>query len=103
MEKLEIIVKSNDAEIKFNNVSTLVIGNYTMTPDIITDIKVMGEYKFSEDIVNLMDKTLLESYNLEEDMNSDDILDRLRCLATIRDCLKCIERGYNTTEDKKVF
>lgn len=91
MKKLEIVVKSNNEEFKFSNVSALVVGNLTMTPNMITDIRTMREYKFSEDITDLMNKTLLESYDMEEGTTSDDILDRLRCLMNIRDFLKCIE------------
>lgn len=35
----EIIVKSGDKEIKINDVSVLKIGSFTMTPEMIEELK----------------------------------------------------------------
>lgn len=90
----EITIKSGDQEIKLENVSSLTIGNFIITPRIMYDITSMSEYRFSEDTDKMIDKVILDSFELPTDNDTTmRILDEIRSLYVIRDFLRSIEKG----------
>lgn len=90
----EITIKSGDQEIKLENVSSLTIGNFIITPRIMYDITSMSEYRYSEDTDKMIDKVILDSFQLSSDNDTTmRILDEIRSLYVIRDFLRSIEKG----------
>lgn len=90
----EITIKSGDQEIKLENVSSLTIGNFIITPKIMYDITSMSEYNYSEDTDKMIDKVILDSFELPTDNDTTmRILDEIRSLYIIRDFLRSIEKG----------
>lgn len=90
----EITIKSGDQEIKLENVSSLTIGNFIITPRIMYDITSMSEYRYSEDTDKMIDKVILDSFELPTDNDTTmRILDEIRSLYVIRDFLRSIEKG----------
>lgn len=90
----EITIKSGDQEIKLENVSSLTIGNFIITPRIMYDITSMSEYRYSEDTDKMIDKLILDSFELPTDNDTTmRILDEIRSLYVIRDFLRSIEKG----------
>lgn len=90
----EITIKSGDQEIKLENVSLLTIGNFIITPRIMYDITSMSEYHYSEDTDKMIDKVILDSFELPTDNDTTmRILDEIRSLYVIRDFLRSIEKG----------
>lgn len=87
----EITIKSGDQEIKLENVSSLTIGNFIITPRIMYDITCMLEYHYSEDIDKMMDHLILDSF--ENDGDAKGTLDKIRAMFCIRDFLRIIEKG----------
>ena len=87
----EITIKSGDQEIKLENVSSLIIGNFIITPRIMYDITSMSEYHYSEDTDKMMDHLMLDS--LENDGDAKGALDKIRAMFCIRDFLRYIEKG----------
>lgn len=87
----EIVVKSGDKEIKINDVSVLKIGNFTITPAMIEELKNISQYKYSCDINNMMDYLILNSF--ENDDDAEGTLDKIRAMFCIRDFLRYIEKG----------
>ena len=87
----EITIKSGDQEIKLENVSSLIIGNFIITPRIMYDITSMSEYHYSEDTDKMMDNLILDS--LENDGDAKGALDKIRAMFCIRDFLRYIEKG----------
>lgn len=79
----EIVVKSGDKEIKINDVSALKIGSFTMTPEMIEELKIVSQYKYSCDINNMMDHLILNSF--ENDDDAKDTLNKIRAMFCIRD------------------
>mgnify|MGYP000540235091 FL=1 len=86
----EIVVKSGDKEIKINDVSALKI-SFTMTPEMIEELKIVSQYKYSCDINNMMDHLILNSF--ENDDDAKDTLNKIRAMFCIRDFLRYIEKG----------
>ena len=86
----EIVVKSGDKEIKINDVSALKIGSFTMTPEMIEELKIVSQYKYSCDINNMMDHLILNSF--ENDDDAKDTLNKIRAMFCIRDFLRSIEK-----------
>ena len=86
----EIVVKSGDKEIKINDVSVLKIGSFTITPEMIEELKNMSECKYSCDINDMMDHLILDSF--ENDDEAKGTLDKIRAMFCIRDFLRCIEK-----------
>lgn len=86
----EIVVKSGDKEIKINDVSVLKIGNFTITPAMIEELKNISQYKYSCDINNMMDYLILNSF--ENDDDAEGTLDKIRAMFCIRDFLRSIEK-----------
>nr|DAV40928.1 MAG TPA: hypothetical protein [Caudoviricetes sp.] len=90
----EITIKSGDQEIKLEDVSSLTIGNFIITPKIMYDITSMSEYNYSEDTDKMIDKVILDSFELPTDNDTTmRILDEIRSLYIIRDFLRSIEKG----------
>lgn len=90
----EITIKSGDQEIKLENVLSLTIGNFIITPKIMYDITSMSEYNYSEDTDKMIDKVILDSFELPTDNDTTmRILDEIRSLYIIRDFLRSIEKG----------
>ena len=90
----EITIKSGDQEIKLENVLSLTIGNFIITPKIMYDITNMSEYNYSEDTDKMIDKVILDSFELPTDNDTTmRILDEIRSLYIIRDFLRSIEKG----------
>lgn len=90
----EITIKSGDQEIKLENVSSLTIGNFIITPRIMYDITSMSEYRYSEDTDKMIDKVILDSFELPTDNDTTmRILDEIQSLYVIRDFLRSIEKG----------
>lgn len=90
----EITIKSGDQEIKLENVSSLTIGDFIITPRIMCDITSMSEYRYSEDTDKMIDKVILDSFELPTDNDTTmRILDEIRSLYVIRDFLRSIEKG----------
>lgn len=90
----EITIKSGDQEIKLEDVSSLTIGNFIITPKIMYDITSMSEYNYSEDTDKMIDKVILDSFELPTDNDTTmRILDEIRSLYVIRDFLRSIEKG----------
>lgn len=90
----EITIKSGDQEIKLENVLSLTIGNFIITPRIMYDITSMSEYNYSEDTDKMIDKVILDSFELPTDNDTTmRILDEIRSLYIIRDFLRSIEKG----------
>ncbi len=90
----EITIKSGNQEIKLENVSSLTIGNFIITPRIMHDITSMSEYRYSEDTDKMIDKVILDSFELPTDNDTTmRILDEIRSLYVIRDFLRSIEKG----------
>ncbi len=90
----EITIKSGDQEIKLENVLSLTIGNFIITPRIMYDITSMSEYRYSEDTDKMIDKVILDSFELPTDNDTTmRILDEIRSLYVIRDFLRSIEKG----------
>lgn len=87
----EITIKSGDQEIKLEDVSSLTIDNFIITPRIMYDITSMSEYNYSEDIDKMMDNLILDSF--ENDDDTKDTLDKIRAMFCIRDFLRSIEKG----------
>lgn len=87
----EITIKSGDQEIKLEDVSSLTIGNFIITPRIMYGITSMSEYNYSEDIGKMMDNLILDSF--ENDDDAKDALDKIRAMFCIRDFLRSIEKG----------
>ena len=90
----EITIKSGDQEIKLEKVSSLTICNFIITPRIMYDITSMSEYRYSEYTDKMIDKVILDSFELPTDNDTTmRILDEIRSLYVIRDFLRSIEKG----------
>ena len=58
------------------------------------DITSMSEYRYSEDTDKMIDKVILDSFELPTDNDTTmRILDEIRSLYVIRDFLRSIEKG----------
>ena len=63
----EITIKSGDQEIKLENVLSLTIGNFIITPKIMYDITSMSEYNYSEGADTMIDHLILDSFENDDD------------------------------------
>ena len=82
-----IVVRADGNEIKVDHAHELVIGNLTITPEMMREIKSMSSCLFSKD----MDDTLI---NLSCEGNYEDgyIMDKMRAVSCVRDFLRVIEK-----------
>ena len=85
-----IIVKADGNEIKVDHAHELVIGNLTITPKMMREIKSMSTCLFSKDMDDMID-TLI---NLSCEGNYEDgyIIDKIRAMSCVRDFLMDIEK-----------
>jgi hypothetical protein len=85
-----IVVKVDGNEIKVDHAHELVIGNLTITPEMMREIKSMSTCLFSKDMDDMID-TLI---NLSCEGNYEDgyIMDKMRAVSCVRDFLRVIEK-----------
>ena len=82
-----IVVKADGNEIKVDHAHELVIGDLTITPEMMREIKSMSTCLFSKDMDDMID-TLI---NYEDGY----IMDKMRAVSCVRDFLRVIEK-YKT-------
>lgn len=80
----------NEYEIKHSDVLAIKVGNFTITPEMLEEVKNMSEYKYSCDIDDMMDHLILDSF--EDDEDAKDTLNKIRAMFCIRDLLRSIEK-----------
>ena len=85
-----IVVRADGNEIKVDHAHELVIGNLTITPEMMREIKRMSTCMFSKEMDDMID-TLI---NLSCEGNYEDgyIMDKMRAVSCVRDFLRVIEK-----------
>ena len=85
-----IVVKVDGNEIKVDHAHELVIGNLTITPEMMRHRKSRSTCLFSKDMDDMID-TLI---NLSCEGNYEDgyIMDKMRAVSCVRDFLRVIEK-----------
>ena len=85
-----IVLRADGNEIKVDHAHELVIGNLTITPEMMREIKSMSSCLFSKDMDDMID-TLI---NLSCEGNYEDgyIMDKMRAVSCVRDFLRVIEK-----------
>lgn len=86
-----IVVRADGNEIKVDHAHELVIGNLTITPEMMREINNMSSCLFSKDMDDMID-TLI---NLSCEGNYEDgyIMDKMRAVSCVRDFLMDIEKS----------
>lgn len=86
----DIVVRAGENEIKIDRASELVIGDLTITPEIMGSINAITRLEFSEDITWAMDMIL----RFSEDMcSTDDVLEYMRSLSYIKSLFVSLEKS----------
>ena len=85
-----IVVRADGNEIKVDHAHELVIGNLTITTEMMREIQSMSSCLFSKDMDDMID-TLI---NLSCEGNYEDgyIMDKMRAVSCVRDFLRVIEK-----------
>lgn len=86
-----IVVKADGNEIKVDHAHELVIGNLTITPEMMESISDISEYTFSEDIGDMIDTLIKLSY--EDFFSSEETMNKIRTMSCVRDFLRDIEKS----------
>lgn len=86
-----IVVKADGNEIKVDHAHELVIGNLTITPEMMESISDISEYTFSEDIGDMIDTLIKLSY--EDSFSSEETMNKIRAMSCVRDFLMDIEKS----------
>lgn len=85
-----IVVKADGNEIKVDHAHELVIGNLTITPEMMESIMSISEYTFSEDIGDMIDTLIRLSY--EDSLDDNETMNKIRAMSCVRDFLMDIEK-----------
>lgn len=86
-----IVVRADGNEIKVDHAHELVIGNLTITPEMMESIRGISEYTFSEDIGDMIDTLIKLSY--DDFFSSEETMDKIRAMSCVRDFLRDIEKS----------
>lgn len=86
-----IVVKADGNEIKVDHAHELVIGNLTITPEMMESIMSISEYTFSEDIGDMIDTLIRLSY--EDSLDDNETMNKIRTMSCVRDFLRDIEKS----------
>lgn len=86
-----IVVKAGGNEIKVDHAHELVIGNLTITPEMMESIMSISEYTFSEDIGDMIDTLIRLSY--EDSLDDNETMNKIRAMSCVRDFLMDIEKS----------
>ena len=85
-----IVVKADGNEIKVDHAHELVIGDLTITPEMMESIMSISEYTFSEDIGDMIDTLIRLSY--EDSLDDNETMNKIRAMSCVRDFLRVIEK-----------
>ena len=86
-----IVVRADGNEIKVDHAHELVIGDLTITPEMVGSIRSMSEYMFSEDIGDMIETLIKLSY--EDSLDDNETMDKIRTMSCVRDFLRDIEKS----------
>lgn len=86
-----IVVRADGNEIKVDHAHELVIGDLTITPEMVGSIRSMSEYTFSEDIGDMIDTLIRLSY--EDFLDDNETMNKIRTMSCVRDFLRDIEKS----------
>lgn len=86
-----IVVRADGNEIKVDHAHELVIGDLTITPEMVGSIRSMSEYTFSEDIGDMIDTLIRLSY--EDSLDDNETMNKIRTMSCVRDFLMDIEKS----------
>ena len=86
-----IVVKADGNEIKVDHAHELVIGDLTITPEMMESIMSISEYTFSEDIGDMIDTLIRLSY--EDSLDDNETMNKIRTMSCVRDFLMDIEKS----------
>lgn len=86
-----IVVRAGGNEIKVDHAHELVIGDLTITPEMVGSIRSMSEYTFSEDIGDMIDTLIRLSY--EDSLDDNETMNKIRAMSCVRDFLMDIEKS----------
>ena len=85
-----IVVKADGNEIKVDHAHELVIGDLTITPEMMREIKSMSTCLFSKDMVDMLDTII--NLSCEGYYEDGYIMDKMRAVSCVRDFLRVIEK-----------
>jgi len=86
-----IVVRADGNEIKVDHAHELVIGDLTITPEMVGSIRSMSEYMFSEDIGDMIETLIKLSY--EDSLDDNETMNKIRAMSCVRDFLRDIEKS----------
>lgn len=86
-----IVVRADGNEIKVDHAHELVIGDLTITPEMMESIMSISEYTFSEDIGDMIDTLIRLSY--EDSLDDNETMNKIRTMSCVRDFLRDIEKS----------
>lgn len=86
-----IVVRADGNEIKVDHAYELVIGDLTITPEMMESIMSISEYTFSEDIGDMIDTLIRLSY--EDSLDDNETMNKIRAMSCVRDFLRDIEKS----------
>jgi hypothetical protein len=86
-----IVVRADGNEIKVDHAHELVIGDLTITPEMMESIMSISEYTFSEDIGDMIDTLIRLSY--EDSLDDNETMNKIRTMSCVRDFLMDIEKS----------
>lgn len=86
-----IVVRADGNEIKVDHAHELVIGDLTITPEMVGSIRSMSEYMFSEDIGDMIETLIKLSY--EDSLDDNETMNKIRAMSCVRDFLMDIEKS----------